>query len=573
VRRQSSEQQHAHNVMATRALGLPGFVVLSTAEYGGELEQLVETVQVEAFCRSCGVRAVAHGRRPTWVRDLACGGRPSVLTWHKRIWRCPEPRCQARTWTETSEAIRARSVLTERARVQACSRVGQDATDVAAVAAELGVGWPTVMRAVIEYGSQLLDRAAQDRLVRVLGVDETAFLKATPTSPTRFATGLVDLRPAGGGPARLLDVVEGRSGQVLSDWIEAQGEAFTRGVQVAALDPFRGYHTALTSRLAGATTVLDPFHVVRLLTSAVDEVRRRVQNDTLGHRGRKGDPLYGIRRVLLRGAEKHTPASWASPGASHGFCAAGPGGEGRAAAPAPRRRRAAGPARRALRDWGAHAAALGHRLPGRPDGRRADPTVAGLSRRVPADRGRRRLSEDLVTAIEGLALTRPVPTTAFTHRRVVDLARDRGLPEPSYSTVRGIITAIDPGLRTLALGGDAAYRDQFEIVYRRTATRPHESGRPTTPCSTSRSSTSAGGRPSLSSIGTVSTRSPPEVGLRHSSTCSNHSPSASSRCQIVAGGCSSSGSSKNPMIISAWLTAIERSAPAQVASGSEPGSW
>jgi len=146
----------------------------------------------------------------------------------------------------------------------------------------------------------------------MLGVDETAFLKATATSPTRFATtGLVDLAPAGGGPARLLDVVEGRSGRVLSDWIDAQGEAFTRGVQVAALDPFRGYHTALTSRLEYATAVLDPFHVVRLLTSAADEVRRRVQNDTLGHRGRKGDLLYGIRRVLLRGAERHTPASWA----------------------------------------------------------------------------------------------------------------------------------------------------------------------------------------------------------------------------------------------------------------------
>ncbi len=36
-----------------------------------------------------------------------------------------------------------------------------------------------------------------------------------------------------------------------------------------------------------------------------------MQNDTLGHRGRKGDPLYGIRRVLLRGAEKHTPSSFA----------------------------------------------------------------------------------------------------------------------------------------------------------------------------------------------------------------------------------------------------------------------
>jgi len=310
VRRQTSQQQPAQNTMATRTLGLPGFVVLSTAEYGGELEQLIETVELEAFCQQCGVRAVAHGRRPTWVRDLACGGRPTLLTWHKRIWRCPEPRCAAGTWTETSEAIRPRSVLTERARVEACRRVGQDATDVAAVAADLGVGWATVMRAVVEYGTQILDRLARGRLVRMLGVDETAFLKSTATSPTRFATGLVDLRPAGGGPARLLDIVEGRSGRVLSDWIGAQGEQFTAGVQVAALDPFRGYHTALTTRLENATAVLDPFHVVRLLTTAVDEVRRRVQNDTLGHRGRKGDPLYGIRRVLLRGAERHTVASW-----------------------------------------------------------------------------------------------------------------------------------------------------------------------------------------------------------------------------------------------------------------------
>ena len=112
-----------------------------------------------------------------------CTGSP------ERIWRCPEPRCATRTWTETSEVIRARSVLTERARVQACQWVGQDATDVAAVAAELGVGWATVMRAVVEYGTQLLDAAARGRLVRMLGVDETAFLKATATSPTRFATG------------------------------------------------------------------------------------------------------------------------------------------------------------------------------------------------------------------------------------------------------------------------------------------------------------------------------------------------------------------------------------------------
>ncbi len=53
-------------------------------------------------------------------------------------------------------------------------------------------------------------------------------------------------------------------------------------------------------------TVLDAFHVVKLGSTMVDEVRRRVQQDTLGYRGRTGDPLYGIRRTLQCGAEHLT---------------------------------------------------------------------------------------------------------------------------------------------------------------------------------------------------------------------------------------------------------------------------
>jgi transposase len=34
--------------------------------------------------------------------------------------------------------------------------------------------------------------------------------------------------------------------------------------------------------------------------ACVDDSRRRVQQDQTGHRGRSGDPLYGIRRVLRR---------------------------------------------------------------------------------------------------------------------------------------------------------------------------------------------------------------------------------------------------------------------------------
>ena len=42
----------------------------------------------------------------------------------------------------------------------------------------------------------------------------------------------------------------------------------------------------------------DPFHVVKLDNTALDEWRRRVQNETLGHRGHRADPLWRARRRL-----------------------------------------------------------------------------------------------------------------------------------------------------------------------------------------------------------------------------------------------------------------------------------
>jgi hypothetical protein len=69
-----------------------------------------------------------------------------------------------------------------------------------------------------------------------LGVDETAFLAANSHRSTTFVTGIVDLT---GRVARLLDVVEGRSGKALCDWVSGRDDAWRAAVAVAALDPFR----------------------------------------------------------------------------------------------------------------------------------------------------------------------------------------------------------------------------------------------------------------------------------------------------------------------------------------------
>jgi transposase len=94
---------------------------------------------------------------PVDVRDLAGFGRPTRLRWMKRRWRCREPRCAAQTWTETSEHLDAQVVLTRRAGVEACCRVGDNARPVSQLADELGVCWRTAMSAVIEHGVPLVD--------------------------------------------------------------------------------------------------------------------------------------------------------------------------------------------------------------------------------------------------------------------------------------------------------------------------------------------------------------------------------------------------------------------------------
>jgi transposase len=311
--------QHS-SASATRLLDLDGFQLVSAELQGGEWQLAVETSARVIGCAGCGVPATPHGRRTVRVRDLPVGGRPVVLAWRKRLWRCREEACWVRTWTEQVAAIRPRAVLTERARAEACRRVGKDAHAVAAVARDLGVGWATIMRAVAEHGTPLVDDPARLDGVATLGLDETSFLKATRVAPTRYVTGLVDLEQG-----RLLDVVADRTRAAVDRWLHARTRDWLGQVTTVALDPWRGYASALVVPLGHARVVVDHFHAIKLANTVVDQVRRRTQQTTLGHRGRKRDPLYRIRKLLLTAAEQLTSRGRARLRA--GLTAGDPGGE------------------------------------------------------------------------------------------------------------------------------------------------------------------------------------------------------------------------------------------------------
>jgi transposase len=246
------------------------------------------------------------------------------VCWHKRIWCCPYALFPKKTWTEQHRAIAPRACLTERARAWAFEQVGARDGAVSRVASALGVGWATIMRIVTTCGELMIDDPARLDAPTAIGVDETAFLRATGQHPTMYATGIADLTP--GRPARLLDVVTGRSGVVLAAWLGERDNEWKAQIATASLDPFRGYATALNQQLPQAVRVLDPFHVTKLGLTALDRARRRVQQDLYGHRGhRSSDPLYGIRRILRRRADRLSERAWDRLRA--GLVAGDPGGE------------------------------------------------------------------------------------------------------------------------------------------------------------------------------------------------------------------------------------------------------
>ncbi|WP_141331728.1 ISL3 family transposase [Corynebacterium variabile] len=252
-------------------------------------------VELDQWCRRCGCEGVP---RDTVVRRLAhepLGWRPTTLEVVVRRYRCTD--C-CHVWRQdTSLAAEPRAKLSRRGLRWALEGIVVQHLTVARVAEGLGVAWNTANLAV------LIDDEHRSDGVKVVGVDEHVWRHTRRGD--KYVTVIIDLTPVrdGTGPSRLLDVVEGRSKKAFKDWLAERDQAWRDGIEVVAMDGFAGFKTATTEELPDAVTVMDPFHVIRLAGDALDECRRRVQQELHGHRGRKGDPLYTARRTLHTGTD------------------------------------------------------------------------------------------------------------------------------------------------------------------------------------------------------------------------------------------------------------------------------
>ena len=268
---------------------------------GGPLVVHIGCRGARPTCGGCGGAVWSKGSEPVGLVDLPAFGRPVRLIWRKRRWRCPTATCGVGSFTEVAERIAPpRAKLTTRAGRWATVQVGRCGRPVEQGADELGCDWHTANDAVVAWGAALL-AADGERVgeVEAVGLDETLFARSGRRRRRLWCTSIVDVQRG-----QLLDIVPGRDAAAATEWLLGRPQAWRDNVAWGVLDLSGAYRAAFNDALPHVGQVADPFHVIRLANDGVDETRRRVQNDTLGHRGRKDDPLYRIRRLLLAAHER-----------------------------------------------------------------------------------------------------------------------------------------------------------------------------------------------------------------------------------------------------------------------------
>ena len=274
--------------------------VLYYERRGPEVELVIEQVVTDPRCPGCDGAARVKDRPLVRYVDLPVYGVPMRLGWRKHRMRCPDPGCPRRSWVLGDHRIAAKScLLTTRAAKWATVQVGTGRT-VSEVAAELDCDWHTVNDAVTTYGSALL-AADRKRLTktRAIGLDETNFVRLGGHAQAEYATTVCDVEHH-----QVIDILPSRHFVDVAGFLDKQPAGWKSRIAFGALDMSATYAAVYTVILPMARQVVDSFHVISLANRALDTVRRRVQNEQTGHRGRRHDPLYRARRALLVGEER-----------------------------------------------------------------------------------------------------------------------------------------------------------------------------------------------------------------------------------------------------------------------------
>lgn len=271
------------NTFVRRLLGVKQLVVVDACFEAEDLVVEVKPTWREPRCGKCGRRAPRCGTQPKrrW-RHLGMGALRIFFSYAPRRVCCP--RCgvkgEALSWA-TNPGARFTPAFEELAAYLA------QITDKTTVTRLLGISWRSVGRIVERIVGKRLDPSRLDGLLRI-GIDEFSYRKRH-----RYITVVVDH-----DRRRVVWAGEGRGSETLGRFFDEMGEARIALLGAITMDMAGGYLKAIRERAPHAEVVFDRFHVQRLASDAIDEVRRSLvrwmEGTELGAR------IKGSRFALLK---------------------------------------------------------------------------------------------------------------------------------------------------------------------------------------------------------------------------------------------------------------------------------
>jgi transposase len=290
--------------IVSHLVGLKDVRVLSYARRGPTGELTVEQVVEKPTCPRCHHRAWVKERPIVCYTDLPFGGVPMTLRWKKHRLVCVNADCAMKSFTLSDHRIAAKDVmLTTRAAKWVAKEI-KSGQHISHLAGELDCSWDSVNTAMLVYGSAWIE-ADTKRLkeTTAIGLDETLFVREGPYKTKLWSTTVCDVVNH-----QLMDVLPTRDFVQVAGWLDRQPHHVKDRLHYGCLDMSRVYNAVFKVVTPKATRVIDRFHVMRHALLAVDQVRRRVQQQREGHRGRTGDPLYKARKLLVIKATANDPA-------------------------------------------------------------------------------------------------------------------------------------------------------------------------------------------------------------------------------------------------------------------------
>jgi transposase len=275
--------------LVNRLLDLPGITVSGVSLEPGLLMVEVKLTARKLRCPLCDYSTWArYDQRPVpsrW-RHLDFGTSAVVVRAERRRLRCPEHGVV----TEWAPFARYRAGFT--AEFEDTAAFLATRTDKSAIARFLRIDWDTVGRICERVVATELDHDRLDGLV-VIGVDEISWRKHH-----KYLT-LVSNHDTG-------KIVWGRAGKdtaALNRFFEELGPQRAQRIEAASMDMGAAFRRSVTGHAPNAVICIDPFHVVKLVTDAFDEVRRTEWQAMRAIDAHQAKLFKGARWALLKNPE------------------------------------------------------------------------------------------------------------------------------------------------------------------------------------------------------------------------------------------------------------------------------